>query len=201
MNFIYSSLPPLLLTLLSRSVLAAPYQYDFDQHNFDIHRITQSIPDYTSPPLPEAIDATPYKYRPDTVIDYAREQAKLKLCSTLDDPSICQILFRPKYRGFEPPFPRLGIIFYGGALVDPRSYSPLSRDLSDRYGLAVSIPIFDKDIAFEGCSSDRVELASLAFPSVEKWILVGHSLGGMGVSVEVRNALVNNGGDKIAGLS
>ena len=152
------------------------------------NRLLQSLPDYTSPPTQNAIDATPYPYKDDYVIDYARDASEANLCMELD-PSACQIIFEPGYQFEDSSSPSLGVLFYGGALVDPRGYSPLAKDLSERYGMAVSIPIFHNDIAFSGCTSDRIELARLAFPTVEKWIMAGHSMGGIGVMSEVWSAL------------
>lgn len=149
------------------------------------HRNLQTLPDYTSPPLADALDATPPAYRDDSVIEYARQAAADNRCPDLD-PAACQILFSPS-KEFESI--SLGVLFYGGALVDPRSYSPLAKVLSERYGIAVSIPIFKQDIAFSGCTSYRLDLAKRAFPSVEKWIMVGHSMGGIGVMAEVWTAI------------
>ncbi len=168
----------LLLSLISEGV---------DLH-LGSNRHLQSLPDYTSPPLLEALEATPKRYRPDSVIDFAREAAKNNLCSSLD-ASACQILFQPGEE-FDSS-PSLGVVFYGGALVDPRAYSPLAAELAERYGLAVSIPIFDRDIAFVGCESDKLHLAGLAFPTVEKWVMAGHSLGGIGVMAEIWTAVEN----------
>ena len=154
-----------------------------------VSRNLQTLPDYTSPPTEAALDATPSYYRSDDVINNARVAATANLCTTLDDPSACQILFPPSSDFDSSSSPSLGVIFYGGALVDPRSYSPLAKDLADGYGLAVSVPIFPNDVAFVGCTSDKWELAGRAFPTVEKWIMVGHSMGGIGVGSEVWTAL------------
>lgn len=174
---------------------------DNNDLNLNIHsssysyRHLQTLPDYTSPPTIDAIEATPVDYRDDSVIDDAREAAASGLCSTLD-PGACQILFPPS-KDFESP--SLGVLFYGGALVDPRSYSPIAKELSEHYGLAVSIPIFKQDVAFEGCTSDRLELALRAFPSVKKWIMAGHSMGGIGVMSEVWTAATSSQGTNDGG--
>ena len=164
------------------------------------HLQTFTLPDYTSPPLEEALDATPDKYRSDAVIDFAREAASNNTCGSLD-PSACQILFEPSSEFESYSSPSLGVLFYGGALVDPRAYSPVAKDLADRYGLAVSIPIFANDIAFVGCTSNRLELASLAFPTVEKWVMAGHSMGGVGISSETWTALSTDSIDTVDSLA
>ena len=73
------------------------------------------------------------------------------------------------------------MIFHGGALVDPRGYSPLASILATRYGLPVVIPIFDDDLAFSFgmCDSGRLAMAQAEFDHVVKWVLVGHSFGGI----------------------
>ncbi len=175
-----------------------------DLNHLNIHsssysnRHLQTLPEYTSPPTIDAIEATPVEYRDDSVIDDAREAAAAGLCSTLD-PGACQILFPPSKDFDSRDSPSLGVLFYGGALVDPRSYSPIAKELSEHYGLAVSIPIFKQDVAFEGCTSDRLELARRAYPSVKKWIMTGHSMGGIGVMSEVWTAATSSGGKNDGG--
>ncbi len=150
------------------------------------------IPDYTSPPLPEAIYATPELFKNDTYVDLLRAKAADGICN--DDETGCQILFPPPASSIASGTAKLGVIFYGGALVDPRSYSILARDLAKGYGLAVSVPIFSQDVAFLGCNGtdDRISLAARAFPNVEKWVLAGHSLGGVGAQVDLWNAMQEN---------
>jgi hypothetical protein len=133
------------------------------------------IPDYTSPPLDDALEATPEAYRSNEVIDAARAAAASGNCTA--DTNRCQIPFEPT--GFEKS--KVGVIFYGGALVDPRSYSPLAKMIATRYGLPVIVPIFNKDLAFTfgSCDSGRIPLAQAEFDFVEKWILAGHSFGGI----------------------
>lgn len=84
---------------------------------------------------------------------------------------------------------RVGVVLYGGGLVDPRSYSIMAKSLSENHGLPVAIPIFPNDVAFLGCNgTDRIQFATAAFPDVEKWLLVGHSMGGIGAQVDFWNA-------------
>eukprot|EP00980_Cylindrotheca_fusiformis_P016314 scaffold4847_cov89-Cylindrotheca_fusiformis.AAC.1 len=136
-------------------------------------RHLQQIPDYTSPPLPIALDATPKLYRSDEVIQEARDLDAAGNC-TVTGGNRCQIPFP-----VAEPSP-VGVIFYCGALVDPRGYSPLASILNQRYGLPVVIPIFASDVAFAfgTCDTGRLDMAKAEFPEVEKWILAGHSLGG-----------------------
>lgn len=156
-----------------------------------------TIPDYTSPPTDYALAATPEAYRDDAVIDAGRDADANNTCFE-EEVTVCQIPFVPPVES-----PRVGVVFYGGALVDPRAYSPIAKELSERYGIAVALQIFQADLAFgmDGtCSSGRVELASELFPSVEKFTLVGHSLGGVAAFTNVWSAQ-NDTDTKVGGLA
>ncbi len=161
------------------------------------HFQQSELPDYTSPPLPEAIDATPERFQDDAYIDILRTKAANGTCA--DDDTGCQILFPAPPATVASGTVRIGVIFYGGALVDPRSYSILANDLSKLYGLAVSVPIFSKDVAFLGCNppDDRISLAARAFPYVERWVLVGHSLGGVAAQIDIWNAMQDSTMDEL----
>ena len=149
-----------------------------------LSRNLQAFPDYTSPPLDIAIDATPEPYKDDAFLDMIRDSAKNRTCR--DDIMGCQMLFDPPKEAIESGSAKIGAIIFGGALVDPRAYSVMARDLANNHGFAVSIPVFENDIAFLGCDgTDRIPLATSAFPYVEKWVLVGHSLGGFGLQTDV----------------
>jgi pimeloyl-ACP methyl ester carboxylesterase len=71
--------------------------------------------------------------------------------------------------------PRTGLIFYPGALVDPRAYAPAAREIAAAGYLTViptmplNMAVFDADQA-----ADIVD----AFPEIEHWAVGGHSLGG-----------------------
>jgi hypothetical protein len=95
------------------------------------------------------------------------------------DAKFCQLGF--------PGYSSTGVILYGGAMVDPRSYSPLARTLQRRYGFTVAVPVFDKDLAWDyrSCSTGRVELARAQFPRVDRWVLAGHSFGAIAASLDL----------------
>jgi hypothetical protein len=92
---------------------------------------------------------------------------------------------------------KVGVIFYGAALVDPRSYSPIAHQLSERYGIPTSIPIFSNNLAFGfDCDTRRIDMASRAFPHVEKWVLAGHSLGGLAAMGELYHLMISHDDEK-----
>jgi pimeloyl-ACP methyl ester carboxylesterase len=95
---------------------------------------------------------------------------------------------------------KLGVVFYGGGLVDPRGYSPVAKALSERYGMAVAIQIFEDDLALRmgSCNTGRLDLAEEEFPYIEKWVLVGHSWGGIAAMTDLWTHM--NDTDRIAGL-
>ncbi|KAL3918909.1 MAG: hypothetical protein SGILL_004021 [Bacillariaceae sp.] len=159
------------------------------------------LPDYTSPPLLDALEATPEDFRNDTVIDAMRDRAANGTCT----PTDCHIPFEATDMGAE--FEKLGILFYGGALVDPRAYSVLAEPLAEM-GLTTLIPVFENDVALGfPCGTGRIQLAQEAHPEIDQWILVGHSLGGVGASSDawVQLEMEEDGSDSssssvIAGL-
>eukprot|EP00562_Extubocellulus_spinifer_P033478 CAMPEP_0178686194 /NCGR_PEP_ID=MMETSP0699-20121125/3791_1 /TAXON_ID=265572 /ORGANISM="Extubocellulus spinifer, Strain CCMP396" /LENGTH=327 /DNA_ID=CAMNT_0020331007 /DNA_START=27 /DNA_END=1007 /DNA_ORIENTATION=+ len=151
-----------------------------------LRELQPSIPDYTSPPLDDAVAATPEAYRDDDVIGAFRTMAAAGNCTTGSSTTDrCHIPFVPPSDSFDQPG-TVGVILYCGGLVDPRSYAPLARRLADRYGLPVVIPVFDADVAlsFGVCDSGRLRLAQAEFTNVAKWVLVGHSLGGLAAMVD-----------------
>jgi hypothetical protein len=148
------------------------------------------IPDYTSPPLPDAIAATPEEYRDDDVIDMMRELDMNGNCTATN----CHIPFEP-----DTSTNNKGVVLYGGALVDPRSYSVLAEPLT-QYGLTVVVPVFAADVAFVGCGSGRLEFAQTAYPDIEEWYLVGHSLGGTAAMTDAWIALTQEEDPTVAGV-
>ena len=159
------------------------------------------LPDYTSPPLPEAIEATPEEYRSNETIDAARTLDAAGLCvgeTYADFAQACQMKFVPQYTQNST----VDVLFFGGALVDPPGYSPLMQMISTAYNMSVSVPIFDGDMSYKfgTCESGRLAQAQHAFPSVEKWIFVGHSLGGIAAFNDVWAMVERNETDSIGGL-
>jgi hypothetical protein len=152
-----------------------------------------SFPSYTSPPTLRALLATPEAYRSDAFVEAARRSSADHLCSEVSsssqgDRNLCHIPFDPLAKS------QVGVMLYVGAFVDPRAYAPLAQRLSQRYGLPVVIPVFDKDVPLNFgspsmCNSGRLELAQAEFPNVNKWVLAGHSLGGLAAAADVWTAM------------
>jgi hypothetical protein len=167
------------------------------------HRLLQTLPDYTSPPLPEALAATPLAFRDDEAVEAARTLDLAGQCTnTEEDIEACQILFSPSETAVASGTSKIGVVLYNGALVDPRAYSMIGQILSRDYGIPVALPIFANDLATlttanGTCGSGRIPLASAAFPYVEKWVLVGHSYGGVAAANDMWASQDN---DSVAGL-
>lgn len=71
--------------------------------------------------------------------------------------------------------PKDGIVFYPGAKVEPLAYSYWAKKLADN-GYLVVIPEMPLNLALLG--KNKAEEAMKAEPSIKKWYVGGHSLGG-----------------------
>ncbi len=72
--------------------------------------------------------------------------------------------------------PTTGIIFYPGGLVDARAYAPTMHEIAQRGDyLAVIVPM-PLNLAVFGIG--RASEVIAAYPSIEHWVIAGHSLGG-----------------------
>jgi pimeloyl-ACP methyl ester carboxylesterase len=72
--------------------------------------------------------------------------------------------------------PSVGLIFYPGALVDPRGYAVIMHDLAAR-GIATFIIKLPLNIAF--LAPDGAGGPIAAHPEIRTWAVAGHSLGGV----------------------
>ena len=97
------------------------------------------------------------------------------------------IIFTPKTTN-----PTTGIIFYPGGKVDPRAYAPIMRGLTEEGYLTVIVPM-PLNLAFTGIN--KADEVVKAYPTIETWIISGHSLGG----AMAANYVFNNP-DKMQGL-
>lgn len=99
------------------------------------------------------------------------------------------------YYAFEPQGkePAVGFIIYPGGLVDPAAYAPTAHALAAQ-GYLTFIVKMKNDIAL-GQNSLRATRVINDYPGIAKWVIGGHSLGGVGASAYVRDFTGN-----IAGL-
>ena len=77
---------------------------------------------------------------------------------------------------FVPDEPVAGLVFYPGAKVQPESYAPLMLDCAEQGILCVVVkPLFNLAI-LDANAADGVVAQ---FPEIDRWIIAGHSLGGV----------------------
>lgn len=69
-----------------------------------------------------------------------------------------------------------GFIFYPGAKVEPESYAPLCKKVSEAGYTVVIVPM---PLNFAIFDSDKAEDVIAKFPEIKKWAIGGHSLGGV----------------------
>lgn len=77
---------------------------------------------------------------------------------------------------FVPDDPRARIVFYPGGKVQAEAYAPLMRDLAERGFLCVIVPMPFNLAVLDADGAGGVQER---FPAVRRWILMGHSLGGV----------------------
>jgi acetyl esterase/lipase len=71
--------------------------------------------------------------------------------------------------------PQAGLIVYPGGHVDPRAYAPLARQIAAQGYRVVIVPM---PLALAVLAPDRAEDVIAAYPSITRWAVGGHSLGG-----------------------
>jgi pimeloyl-ACP methyl ester carboxylesterase len=93
---------------------------------------------------------------------------------------------------------RTGLIFYAGALVDPVAYAPLARAVAEA-GHPVLLVELPRRGAFGGADGaaplTRAIDATLGVPEVRRWVVAGHSRGGV-----VASQLARTRAGSLAGL-
>jgi dienelactone hydrolase len=97
------------------------------------------------------------------------------------------IVFRPAIT-----LPTTGLIFYPGGKVDARAYAPAARAIAAQGNLVVITPM-PLNLAVFGI--DKASDVIKAFPSIKRWAIGGHSLGG-----SMAASFANKHPDKIQGL-
>jgi alpha/beta superfamily hydrolase len=75
-----------------------------------------------------------------------------------------------------------GLLFFAGAMVDPRAYAPLMRQVAEA-GHPVLLIRLPRRGAFGGADGpevlNRAVTATLSAPAVRNWVVAGHSKGGL----------------------
>lgn len=69
-----------------------------------------------------------------------------------------------------------GIVYYPGALVDPESYIPTLVPLAAERDVLIVVPTFPFELAI--ADVDRADAIRSDYPTIDRWIVAGHSLGG-----------------------
>ena len=96
----------------------------------------------------------------------------------------------------------VGLLFFAGALVDPRAYAPLARDLA-LAGYPVTIVPLPKRGTFGGADSPALmEIATDAINLDERasqWVIGGHSRGAV-VAIKFEELVRTMGANTLAGL-
>jgi len=104
-----------------------------------------------------------------------------------------------------PPSPApAGLVFFPGALVDPVAYAPLARAVAERGHLVLLIQVPRRG-AFGGADGlevfARARAATAASAPIARWVLAGHSRGGVIASMAARDAFPGMAGLVLIGTS
>ncbi len=73
--------------------------------------------------------------------------------------------------------PSVGVVLYPGGRVDPAAYALVARRLSRESGVLVAV--IRAPLHFAIFDPDAAEPVMAAHPGIERWIVGGHSLGGV----------------------
>lgn len=108
------------------------------------------------------------------------------------------------YWSFTPRTPAsAGLIFFPGALVDPLAYAPLVHAIADAGYTAMLIQVPRRG-AFGGAEGpevfDRARTAA-ARSSIQRWVVAGHSRGGVIACYVVRDGFTGLAGAVLIGTS
>ena len=80
--------------------------------------------------------------------------------------------------------PTTGFIFYPGGLVDDRAYAPMARDIAARGYMVVIVPM-PFSLAF--FDANRASDVIARYPTIKRWAIGGHSLGGVAAAMFVKS--------------
>lgn len=106
---------------------------------------------------------------------------------------------------FDPSAPATaGLIFFAGALVDPVAYAPLARGIAEA-GFPVLLVELPRRGVFGGADGPevfaRARAAAATRPRVTRWIVAGHSRGGVVAAQIVRDGFPGLAGAVLIGTS
>ena len=109
------------------------------------------------------------------------------------------------YWAFAPRTPAAaGLIFFPGALVDPLAYAPLVHAVADAGYAAVLIQVPRRG-ALGGAEGpevfDRARTAAARSPTIRRWVVAGHSRGGVIACYLVREGFPGLAGAVLIGTS
>ena len=108
------------------------------------------------------------------------------------------------YWSFTPPSPaRAGLIFFPGALVDPAAYAPLVHAIAGEGYAAILVQVPRRG-AFGGAEGPEVfarARAAAAGAPVGRWVVAGHSRGGVIACYVVRDGFPGLAGAVLLGTS
>jgi len=109
------------------------------------------------------------------------------------------------YWSFDPPRPsQAGLIFFAGALVSPVAYAPLARTIAEA-GFPVMLVQLPRRGAFGGADGPevfaRARAAAASRPAVSRWVVAGHSRGGVVAAQVVRDGFPGLAGAVLIGTS
>lgn len=89
------------------------------------------------------------------------------------------LVFRP--RASEPT---TGFIFYPGGLIDYRAYAPPAKSIAAQGYLVVIVPM-PFNLAF--FDTNRANDVIAKYPAIKRWVIGGHSLGGVAAATFVKS--------------
>lgn len=78
---------------------------------------------------------------------------------------------------FGPDAGAVGVILYPGARIDADAYAPIARTLADQAGVLVVVVDPPLDVAL--LDVNAADAVRGAHPAIDRWIVGGHSLGGV----------------------
>ena len=106
---------------------------------------------------------------------------------------------------FDPAAPSpAGLIFFAGALVSPVAYAPLARGIAEA-GFPVLLVELPRRGAFGGADGPevfaRARAAAASRPNVSRWVVAGHSRGGVVAAQVVRDGFPGLAGAVLIGTT